>query len=102
MLCSSQLKAQTTSTLTTMSLPAPRLHTRKYLYLYLDYHNVLDSGHDKLREMAKFLKRLDELGKGMYRTLISFGGTGRNHETPPSYRVRVEDFPKQLGCKGSS
>ena len=64
-----------------MPQPGPRTYTGKYLYLYMDYHNVLDCGYDKLREMATFLKRLDEISTGLFRTLISFGGQARNEET---------------------
>ena len=57
-------------------------HTaRQYLYLYIDYHNVLDSGRDKLREMATFLRRLEALGGNIYKTMISHGGPSRNEET---------------------
>ena len=57
-------------------------HTaRKYLYLYIDYHRVLDSGRHKLRELATFLRRLDAVGGHPYKTIISFGGQSRNEET---------------------
>ena len=60
--------------------------TQKCLYVYLDYHHVLDSGQPKLLEMARFLNRLDEIqvnryGRKLYRTLISYGGQSRNEET---------------------
>ena len=54
---------------------------KKNLYLYIDYHNVLDSGRDKLREMAKFLRRLNEDNGRVYKTLTSYGGQARNEET---------------------
>ena len=57
-----------------------------YLYLYIDYHNVLDSGKPKLQAMARFLRRLDKIDASksamkMFRTLISYGGQTRNEQT---------------------
>lgn len=55
--------------------------TVKNLYLYIDYHNVIDSGLRKLRDMANFLRRLDELDEKPFKTLISYGGQTRNEDT---------------------
>ena len=52
------------------------------LYLYLDYHNVLDSGRNRLRDMANFLKHIQErCPPRTYRTIISHGGQWRNEQT---------------------
>ncbi len=53
---------------------APPIH-----YLYIDYHDVLDSGNDMLLNMVEFLVRVSELE--IIIILLSFGFHRRNQKT---------------------